>query len=922
MFHPKLIAMKKTLIAVAIIFYSLPDCIAQNGKIGSGFGTNNWLTTDGFSSSAGTSRIYTSTANGTGNQYFRLVTNWSGNYNQWGPSSSSSDYQITPGTSVPASEINENYTSKAYYINVSSTSHNYVFKTREGGNPPPSKGLIVFCVQGTIASISGISSSLSTVYLNQSPTITASLSTAFSTGQGAYLRYTTNGWTTSTVVAMTGSGTTYTASIPSQPAGTTVIYYAFTSGNNLSISGTDADLYTINLINNSGSNYSYTVQNAISTTGSGAANWSSTSTWAGGTKPTTGQTVVIDRPVTLDENVTLGGLTINSGATFIASDGTARTLTISDGGTLTNNGTFTAGSGTVNFAGAGTIAGTSTSTLNNVTISNGVNFGSSTISGTLQLNNGAYINTNPPTYAIGSTLKYNTSTTYSRSLEWNSTSGAGYPYHVQISNNGALDLGNGGTSTARSIAGNLIIDVGCGLYMDYLSNDMSQPLTVNGNLTNNGILSLSEISGGGLKIGGNLTNNGTFTPYGRTTEFIGSSAQSISGTLNSTGSTNNFYYLILGNTGGDVTLQSPIYVSNTLNLNSGQLILGSNDLTLGNSATLVGTPAETNRIKTNGTGSLKMNIAVGGTKSFPVGNSSYNSISIKNNTNTADDFWVNVLDDVYANGSNGTPVTKARVQRTWNIGKGTGNSNTGTGIELTFNWNTGETNSSMGTPRVFYYNSGTTSWVAQTSGTTTIGSNTLTYTGYMGTFSPFSVMDNATPLPVTFTSLTGNIRNGQAQLNWTIADEHNVDHYQVEESNNGMQFRNLTQVDASNRSAYQASDASLNAGANFYRVKAVDIDGKLTYSKIIRLENGFVDQQIRVYPNPSQGELTLGLNIAAGNYQIRVINAVGQTVHQQPLTHEGGSRSLPLALPKLNAGIYQVEVRGGMQKYVRSVRIE
>jgi hypothetical protein len=159
-------------------------------------------------------------------------------------------------------------------------------------------------------------------------------------------------------------------------------------------------------------------------------------------------------------------------------------------------------------------------------------------------------------------------------------------------------------------------------------------------------------------------------------------------------------------------------------------------------------------------------------------------------------------------------------------------------------------------------------------------------------------------------------------LNWTIADEHNVDHYQVEESNSGIHFRNLAQVDASNRSAYQASDAALNTGANFYRVKAVDIDGKLTYSKIIRLENGSVDQQIRVYPNPSQGELTLGLNIAAGSYQIRVINAVGQTVYQQPLTHEGGSRSLPLALPKLNAGIYQVEVRGGMQKYVRSVRIE
>jgi autotransporter-associated beta strand protein len=185
-----------------------------------------------------------------------------------------------------------------------------------------------------------------------------------------------------------------------------------------------------------------------------------------------------------------------------------------------------------------------------------------------------------------------------------------------------------------------------------------------------------------------------------------------------------------------------------------------------------------------------------------------------------------------------------------------------------------------------------------------------------------TILVNGVPLPVTFTSLTGSIRNGRAQLSWNIADEHNVDHYQVEESNNGIQFRNLAQVDASNRSAYQASDAALNTGANYYRVKAVDIEGKLTYSKIIRLDNNTVDNNIRVYPNPSRGEMTLGLNIAAGNYQIRMINAVGQTVHQQPLTHEGGSRSLPLALPKLNAGIYQVEVRGSVEKYIRSVRIE
>ncbi|MEN9525781.1 MAG: hypothetical protein RLZZ256_1165, partial [Bacteroidota bacterium] len=190
-------------------------------------------------------------------------------------------------------------------------------------------------------------------------------------------------------------------------------------------------------------------------------------------------------------------------------------------------------------------------------------------------------------------------------------------------------------------------------------------------------------------------------------------------------------------------------------------------------------------------------------------------------------------------------------------------------------------------------------------------------------FSPFVVSRTDITLPVTFTSLTGTIRNGRANLNWNIADEHNVDRYEVEESANGRQFQAFTQVDAASRNSYQATDAQLHTGANYYRVKAVDIDGKLTYSKIIRLDNNSaVDNDIRIYPNPSRGEINLGLNIPAGNYQIRLINAVGQTVYQQPLTHEGGSRSLPVSLPKLSHGIYQMEVRGGVVNHVKSVRIE
>jgi hypothetical protein len=675
----------------------------------------------------------------------------------------------------------------------------------------------------------------------------------------------------------------------------------------------------------------FKIQKPVTTTN---GDWNNASTWLAGSVPPSGADVFIDHDVTINSSVSNSPakIIVNSGksltfgasgnvtATSVTNNGSVvmtngGTLAIATGGTLANGtNSFTRGNGTVTFAGTGTVSGTIG--FNNVTIAGGVDFGgsssTSTIYGILTINNGGFVNTNAPKYAAGSTLKYNSGTTYGRYLEWNSTvdNEKGYPHHVQISNNTILDLGNGGPSTTRQISGNLIIDAGGKINMALSA--MTAPLIVSGSFTNNGETILSPQSNGDLKIGGDITNNGTFTHNDRSLYLIGNSTQNIAGNL-------SLSYFRINQSNAVVTLANSLIVANELSLTSGILDIANHNLTVGS----IAGGSASSYIRTSGTGQLKQSISSGGSKSFPVGNSTYNPVTIVNNTGTSDDFTVGVLDEVYANGSSGTTVTRARVQRTWNIGKGAPSANAGTGVALTFNWNNGETNSPVGTPRVFYYNSGTSSWEAQTTGTYTSGTNTLTYTGYMGTFSPFSVMDNSTPLPVTFTSITGTIRNGRANLNWTIADEHNVDRYEVEESANGRQFQSFTQVDAASRSSYQATDAQLFSGTNYYRVKAVDIDGKLTYSKIIRLDNNSaVDNDIRVYPNPSRGELNLGLNIPAGNYQIRLINAVGQTVYQQPLTHEGGSRSMQLGLPKLSSGVYQVEVRGGVQKHVRTVRIE
>ncbi len=98
-----------------------------------------------------------------------------------------------------------------------------------------------------------------TVNPGDAATITVSLAQNPSAEEIFFLRYTNDGWSTSSVLTFSMTGSTGTVQIPGQPADTTVSYYAFSSTKpNVS---SLFDLYTIKSNNNGGANYSYTVVN-------------------------------------------------------------------------------------------------------------------------------------------------------------------------------------------------------------------------------------------------------------------------------------------------------------------------------------------------------------------------------------------------------------------------------------------------------------------------------------------------------------------------------------------------------------------------------------------------------------------------------------------------------------------------------------
>lgn len=163
-------------------------------------------------------------------------------------------------------------------------------------------------------------------------------------------------------------------------------------------------------------------------------------------------------------------------------------------------------------------------------------------------------------------------------------------------------------------------------------------------------------------------------------------------------------------------------------------------------------------------------------------------------------------------------------------------------------------------------------------------------------------------------SATAYTSLNQVQLQWKTVNEQNYTEFTVERSNdNGNTFDVVVGgMRSSNQGTYALLDKYPKDGANFYRLKQVDINGNQNYSKVVEVQysglgNNLADNNINVYPNPAINTLNLDIKDAAkpaSSYQIKISNSVGLVVRdiksQQP--------SWQGSVNDLLTGTYMIEV--------------
>jgi hypothetical protein len=611
---------------------------------------------------------------------------------------------------------------------------------------------------------------------------------------------------------------------------------------------------------------------------------------------------------TLASATTVNGTLSLTSSTFA----TGTNLTMGTGATIAETGGTVTGtlSGTysINFSGTNHVSSAATfgSNVQNVTVN-------MTAGNTLTLGVGFTCTGN---LLISSGTLDDGNGSFTMNVGGNFTNNAAFTSHagstVVLNGSGAQTIG--GTSTIAFA--NLTINNTTAAVATTTNISATGTITVNANATLNpgstNTVGGTLVDNGTIKVtkSGNLSTQytGTLTLTGGTVVMAGSAAQQI-GAL-------TFKNLTISNA-NDVVLSGAPTINGVLTLSAGNgnVLLGSNKLTIANTGSITGSSA-TSFIKTNGTGPLEMTTS--GNTFFPVGDP-YNPIFINPTTNA-------VFDVVVSTGISdqaGAAITTHGVGVQWAVTLISGATQN---ITLTPQWSASDELSLFlrSSSYVTYRTTNNTGiWnqtaaaaaaagpgpYTQTSGIISMANGTTYYT---------SVGDiNASALPVTLMSFTAKLESGRVDLKWATASESNNAFFEIQRSSDGKNWTSMAKVaghvNSRSINTYSASDNSPLAGMSYYRLSQTDLNDAVETFPMISINNIVSTLDFNVTSaNPTIFRSGFTLNYTVpfnGNVRVVIINMSGNIMKDITKFADSGKNALEINnTDAWRNGIYYVQV--------------
>jgi hypothetical protein len=460
-----------------------------------------------------------------------------------------------------------------------------------------------------------------------------------------------------------------------------------------------------------------------------------------------------------------------------------------------------------------------------------------------------------------------------------------------------------------------------------LTCPVSNTLIVNGNFTVSSASSL-EISGSAF-VKGDVSNDGIVTGADAIIELNGVANQNISGAGDWIGGSH--LELIMNNPAG-ATLISPVILKCDLVLSNGKIKTD---------ATNILTMSRTPNFSSNWSGGSSASFVEGPMKRvttgsnfrFPVGKGNifapvrYESSNnyLMTDTFTAEYFRLNPR-GIY--GSNYDPAGNPEIinhisnVEYWSLVRNAG-STLSTRVVLTATANSFCTDTALDSTFAARYNTGNNQWTTcSTFLREDISSAPPYFTGDIRTtavpgFGIFTLATNRSndfadgPLPVNLLSFDAvKLSSSSSLAGWILAEySSSADKFEVQRAGNDKVFGTIGTVSGSETNRfYNYTDNDLKMGINYYRLKMINADGKITYSRTVAVMNG-VNGLLLTSLIPTVVTNTSVLTIASSTQHkldLFIVDMQGRIMIKRNYTITAGNTNIGLQLNGLAAGVYQM----------------
>ena len=188
----------------------------------------------------------------------------------------------------------------------------------------------------------------------------------------------------------------------------------------------------------------------------------------------------------------------------------------------------------------------------------------------------------------------------------------------------------------------------------------------------------------------------------------------------------------------------------------------------------------------------------------------------------------------------------------------------------------------------------------------------------------WGVSGNTLALPIELGSFSIKLnQHNRVTIQWITITEKNTSHFIIERTQDFKSIAAIARESAAGNSSftkhYSSFDLLPKSGKYYYRLKTVDLDSSISYSKWVAVNYQSNELKISMYPNPAVDYLNLNLTNTSGEIiQVSIFNSLGKNVYQKRWE---SNNQLLIDVQSLHTGVYTLLIVYQQQKYYKRLVI-